>query len=253
VTKYNSSDVGFLLLGPYDLTNVSSKLEDSVESPVSETTPFGVSNAQFEKPGMRKYGIDGHEGWYDDAAYSVNAALVALANQQNIMMFAPFGNVAGRICIAAAGALTTDFKRQFSVGDFHKCAMGLAINGAKDDAMLVKPLGVVTGTGNNEVLDVDYRGVQPAGTTGGTMYLSCGSIVWNGATALQIDVEHSNDGISYSVHTSFTAITSGGSPNGYTAEAKTMAGTINRYLAVKWTFTGGASPTANFAVAVKVN
>jgi hypothetical protein len=139
VSTYKSSDCAFLLLGPYDLTGVSNKLEEDSSLPVSNTTPFGVSASRYEQPGVAEYAINGHGGWYDDSTTSINAAMVDLAAGSNVFMFAHAGNTAGQPVICAAGTLKTEYKRGPTVGDFTTAEMSLAVSGAKHNALIVAP------------------------------------------------------------------------------------------------------------------
>ena len=45
MAKWKSSDVAFVLLGPVNLTPITDKMEVSVDNPLKETTPFGVTAA----------------------------------------------------------------------------------------------------------------------------------------------------------------------------------------------------------------
>jgi len=249
MAKYGSADVGFLLLGPYNLTSVSSKLEDSVTRETQDITPFGVSTAALAAPALAKFEISGHEAWYDDATDSINAAMVGMASTATVFMMAIAGNVNGRRAVCSAGAIRVGYKRSFSVGEYHKASMDLAITGARDEATIVHALSQVSDDGNTEtVVDVDL-GAAGGGTTGANVYLSCTQLALTGSTNLLVTFEDSVDGNTYASQQAMTALTTVG------AEYKaTTDQTVNRYVACKWVFTGKAgTPTATFALAVKVN
>lgn len=247
MTRYSSADVT-LLVGPYDLTNVSEKFEDNISDPIAETTPFGVSYAQYEKPGLKRYEMTGHDGWYDDAANSINAAMVDLAAGANVVMLLSNGNVKGRRAICAGGALKTDYKRGFNVGEFTKASFGLVVSGVQDEATIVIPLAQVAGDGNSESTYLDL-GATGGGTTGANVYMSCTALALDGSTNLVLTLEDSADHVTWADHTAFTALTAVG------AEKKAATDlTVNRYLAVKRVWTGLAgTPTATCVVAIKVH
>ncbi|HET6495424.1 MAG TPA: hypothetical protein VFH61_08685 [Thermoleophilia bacterium] len=249
MANYNSADVT-LLVGPYDLTNVSNKFEDSVSDPAVDTTPFGVDAAEFGKPGVRKYELTGHDGWYDDAATSINAAMVSLAAGEHVLMLLQ-GNTAGIAAhthaICAAGVLKTGYKRGFSVGDFTKANMELAVSGAKDEASLACPYAEYAGDGNTQATYVDL-GAAGGGTTGGHVYMSCTALALTGSTNLILTLEDSANHIAWADNKAFTALVAVG------AEMKEADATVDRYLSVKRVWTGLAgAPTATFVVAIKVH
>jgi hypothetical protein len=248
MTKFNSADIGYLLLGKYDLNNVTETLTEKVSDPVKETTPFGVSAAQFEKPGVKTHTLEGVTGWYDSDASSVQGAMVGLAAGENVFMFASTGNVAGRIAQCAGGVLKTGFERQPSVGEFIKDALELVVSGVMDDATIVCPLVQVSGNGNTDASYIDL-GATGGGTTGANYYMACTAMALTGSTNLIITDEDSADHITWADNCVFTALTAAG------AEKKVGTDmTVNRYHAVKRVWTGLAgTPTATFTVAIKVN
>ena len=247
MTRYASPDIT-LLVGPYDLTNVSTKFEDSISDPVGDTTSFGVSAAQYEKTNLKRYEMSGYDGWYDDAATSVNAALVDLAAGSNVVMVLYEGKTAGKRAICVGGALKTSYKRAFNVGDFTKAAFELAVSGAHDDATLACPYAQVSGDGNTEAAYVDL-GATGGGTTGGNVYLVCSQLALTGSANLVVTLEDSADHVTWADHTAFTALTAVGAEKKVASDA-----TVNRYVAVKRAWTGLAgTPTATYAVALKVN
>jgi len=248
MAKYGSADVGFLLVGPYNLTTVSSKIEDSATRATEDMTPFGTSTAVVAASPVVHFELTGHEGWYDDAADSINAAMIAMASTATILMMAVSGNTRGRRAVCTSGAIRTGYKRSFAVGEYHKASMELAVTGVRDECTIVHEHVLETSDGNNETYDIDL-GATGGGTTGCNIYLSCTQLALTGSTNLIVTFEDSSDAITYVTQTAMTALTTVG------AEYKASTDqTINRYVAAKWVFTGLAgTPTATFALAVKVN
>ena len=248
MTKRSSVDVGFLLAGPWNLTLISNKLEYGVSDPVSDTTPFSISAAQFEKLGIKTYEISGHESWYDDAQYIAAAEMVALAAGDHVFMFAPEGNTQGKFALCTGGLLYSGFKVMMTQGDFHKAAMDLVVDGTLDAATIIAALVSRAGNLTTEATYVDL-GATGGGTTGGNLYMSCPVLALTGSTNLIISTEDSADHAAWAAHTAFTALTAVG------AEKKVATDmTMNRYWCIKTVYTGLAgTPSATFAVAVKVN
>jgi len=257
MAKYTSADYGALLIGPYDITGVTDKLEVTIEDPIVDTTPFGASSAQLSKPGLKKYSITGHDGWYDDAATSIAAEAVAglaLTSTQQGLIFADRGIADGARCLMTQGAIVGGFTRQFNVGEMTKANLDLAVTGAAYEGQLA--FGYTTSTGatfNSETPDIQWNGLVPSTMNGGWMFLSVPVITW-GATATTLDIafEHSVTPDTYVTHTSFTQITKAGYASGLYSEIKLIAGQVNRYIAVKGTFSA-AGATATMAVGVYLN
>jgi len=248
VSKYNSADVGYFLIGPYDLRDTSDKFEVSATKEVKDTTPFGVDSIQYEQPNMRAFTISGHDGWYDSAATSNAKAMVDLASGEHVLMLAHEGNTMGKRCHAAGGTIKSEFKASPTVGDFTRAAIDVAVSGDLDSALIVLALASVSGDGNSEAAYLDL-GAAGVGAAGANVYMACTAIALTGSTNLIVTLEDSTDHITFADHTAFTALTAVG------AEKKVATDmTVNRYLAVKRVFTGLAgTPTATFTVAVKVN
>jgi hypothetical protein len=78
---------------------------------------------------------------------------------------------------------------------------------------------------------------------GGSGYLNATIVTVGGATNIVVTIRDSADDVTYANLLSFTALTALG------AERVTVSGTINRYTAAQWSWTGGASSsTATFMV-----
>jgi hypothetical protein len=248
MTKFNSADIGYLLLGPYNINNVVDALTAKTSDPVVETTPFGVRAAEFGKPGVQKHELSGISGWYDSDAASVQGAMVGLAAGEHVFMMADKGNVAGLTALCAGGALKAGFERVHSVGDFTKSNLELGVSGVMDDAVIVAPLAQVSGDGNTETAHLDL-GAAGGGHTGGNAYMSCTQLSLTGSTNLIITLEDSADHAAWADHDVFTALTAVGAQRIVSTDL-----TVNRYLAYKRAFTGIAgTPTATFTIAYKVN
>jgi hypothetical protein len=256
----SSADNGFLLLGKYDLTNVSTKLEAEVTDPTVEMTPFGAAVSTYGKPGVKTYAITGHDGWYSDTTASIHDAMTALAAGEHVFMFASSGNTApatgvAKLCIAGAGALKTSFKRSMSVGDYTKAALSVTMSGKVDDALLIAPL---TARGVTGTTAASYANFGADGAAGGRMYLSLPVISWGTRTTLDIVLQDCNtSGGAYADHTAFTQILVATTPTGSgTSEAKVLDhAAIEQYTCVTWTWGGGVAgaETTTFAVAAKAD
>jgi hypothetical protein len=247
MTKFNSANIGYLLLGPYDFNDVTDALTEKVSDPAVETTPFGVAAAQFGKPGVKTHSLSGVTGWYDTASHTV-AARAALAAGENVFMFASTGNTEGSIAQCAGGVLHTGFERISSVGDFTKSALELSVSGVMDDATIVAPLASYAGNIDTATAHLDL-GATGGGTTGGNAYMACTAIHLDASTNLILTIQDSADHAAWADHDVFTALTAIGAQKIVSTDQ-----TVNRYLAYKAVWTGLANtPTASFTLAYKVN
>ena len=258
MTRYSSADFGFLTIGPYNLTSVTDKLEDTIERAAIESTPFGVSYPESLPGVLKKYTLTGHDGWYDDAANSVNDALVGMAATENVMILAALGNaapVAGvqKTCVATDGVLKTSYKRVDGVGEYIKASFEVEVSGQVDlNAKLVAPLVARGVTGTTAAA---YLNWGADGAVGGRAYLVVTNVNWDTRTSLQITLQDCNtSGGVYADHTLFTAIVPATTPESTgTSEMKALTtAAINQYMGVTWTWAGGGAgaESATFAVAV---
>jgi len=249
VAKYSSADIAYLLLGQYNLTNVSSKLEDSVEAPVEDITPFGASQAVVSRPtNFKKYSIMGHEGWYDDAADSINAAMVGMNSTEEVFMLAAHGNTVGKQAICTRGAIRAGYKRGFEVGQYHKASFDLSVSGNMHDAYIVTELAAKTGTGNANSVYVDL-GASGTGTLGLTMYICITSFTQSTSSGLTITAQDASSVPTWVTQCTSANITAAG---GYYVISSDM--TVNRYLSCSWAWGGTVgSAAATFTVALGVN
>jgi hypothetical protein len=251
VAKYSSADFGFLTIGGFDLTDVSTKFEDSISRPMIDSTPYGVTSAEL-LPGLFKtYELNGIEAWYDDDADSINAALVDLAVGSNMLLVAPFGNIApatgvGCNVIAANDVYKTAYKRSGEVGNYHKASFEVAVSGIVDqNARLVAPLQLYSGASSTTA--ATYLDWGADGAAGGRVYAVVTDIHWGAATALAISLQDCNtSGGAYSDHTVMTSIVPATTPeHSRTAEMKVLANaTVQQYTCMALTWTGVATAAA---------
>lgn len=256
--NYNSADFGFIVIGRYNLTSVTTKLDDTISRPAIESTPYGVTAPEFLPGVLKSYELSGQDGWYDDAADSVNAALVDMAAGENVMILAPYGNSApavgvGKTCICTDGVLKTEYKRAGEVGGYHKASFGVAVSGRVDqNAKLAAPLTERTVTGTTAAA---YLNMGADGAAGGRAYLALTDVHWGSRTSLVVALQDCNtSGGAYVDHTTFATIIPATTPESTgTSEMKALAtAVIQQFACVTWTWAGGSegAESATFAVAV---
>lgn len=233
MTKYGSDQVACLLIGGYSVLGLTTELEDTVEKLTEEDTPLGVDWPTHSQVGLSKATIT-QKGFYDDAANASNDALVGLSGSDRPLLFGLAGNAIGRKCRLVAGALQAKYNRLMSRGALHRANAEYAIDGRVDEGVFLRALGADTGaSGNTQSSSVD-NAASSAG--GGVGILEVPALTLGGGTSVTFKVRHSVDNSTWADLITFANVTAAPA-----AEAKTVAGTVNRYLASSYAFNG--SPT----------
>ncbi len=258
MTRYSSADFGFLTIGPYNLTSVTTKLTETQTREPVVSTPYGVTAPEYLPGILRSYEMAASDGWYDDATNSMNAAMVDLTAGENVMILASHGNTApvagvGKTVTATDGVQKTKYTREDAVGDYNRANFEVVVSGAVDtNAKLVAEL---TARGVTGTTAATYLNWGADGAAGGRVYLVVTNVNWGTRTSLQITLQDCNtSGGVYADHTAFTAIVPATTPEGAgTSEMKALAAdAIEQYTCVTWTWAGGdaGAESATFAVAV---
>lgn len=117
MSNYGSADVGFILVGGYSLLGSVTALQDSVEAILDQLTALGDSWTKFGYTGLKK-GALSQNGFFDDAAGQVNAALVDNQGDSHIYCHNLEGNVIGKRFVGYAGAIEAKYDRVAQLGKF---------------------------------------------------------------------------------------------------------------------------------------
>lgn len=244
MATYGSDDVGFILVGGYNVIGVTTQIEETRAALTEDITVLGDAWEQTGATGIKRYELT-QEGFYDDAADSVNAALVASHGVARVIAFGYEGNTAGAAFVGVAGPLQASYERTVKVNEFHKASAEYRAAGAIQDGVIVHALGErTTASGNTQAGSVD-SGASSA--NGGAVYVQVAALNLDGGTGLSLTIQHSADNTTFATLATAASVTA--APD---AERIVVAGTINRYLAVAWSFTGsaGAARSATFMVGV---
>ena len=232
MATYGSPNVGFLLIGGRDILAVSTGAAPSVEAETRELTPLGATWPTHVLNGL-KSGTFTQEGWYDDAAGSINDAVCEKEGTSQVVCIGHEGNTIGKKFWGFAGVLAAKFKRLLQVGEFHKASFEGSVTGAAEVGMVVASLAARTTAGNTQTTPVN-NGASSA--NGGAGYLQVNALTLGGYTNCVVKGRHSSDNVTYADLLTFTVVTT--AP---TAERVTCVGTVNQYLAMSWAWTGSGS------------
>lgn len=243
MARHGSDDVAFVLIDGYDVRGYLTTLDESRQAGTEDTTVLGDAWGQNAATGVNRYELS-QEGFYDDAAGAVNAALVAGNGVARVVAFGFAGNAVGQPMTGVAGPLQAQYDRMVEVGALHKASAEYRASGAIEDGVIVHALGAeTTATGDTTAGPVDGAA---SSADGAALYLAITALALDGGTNVTITVEHSADDVTYTTLGTFAAATATG------AERLVVAGTVNRYLAVSWAFGGaaGAARSVTFMVGV---
>ena len=245
--QYSSKDC-VLLVDGYNVLGINTELDINAEAPIEESTPFGASWATHEALGIKKGEIT-QNGFYDDAAASVNTALNEHQGESRIMCAGFAGNVIGRLFTGFQGALQGNFDRIGSMGKLHRCNAKYQASGIIEDGRILHELSAKTADGDTE--DTPHNNTA-ATDYGGAAYLQLSALTLDGYTNIVVKVRHSDDGETFSDLVTFTAVTA--APGKQRSTIAAGVGSIKQYLATSWAFTGsGTSPSCTFFVGVARN
>jgi hypothetical protein len=232
MTEIDSSNVAFFVVDSTNVLGYSSAINDTGALQKSEDrTPLGAGTAR--KAMMRS--IDpvtlGQEGWFDDAAGLIDAALKTKRGVSQQILYAAEGGAIGSGVIGAVGPQTKyDPKPQKDgltrVEASWECQ-------SYDRGLIVADLIARGVAGNTQATPV--HDVAADSALGAQLYLA-------------VPVMTSTNGSSWVVLDTFTTLTAIGK------ERRVVAGAVRQYLAIAWAYTGsGTGPSWTGAVGVARN
>jgi hypothetical protein len=247
--KHGSASVPFLFVDAYDILDHSVLSVDGPEvEPVLERTDgLGQSSEAHTPVGLRK-GRLSFDGYFDDGDLGTLAALIAPGGVSRLVTTGVAGNTFGAPVSIMTGAFAGKVRRGPKRGEITKAGGDLVTSGTVHlGAILLHPLTTRSSTGDTQGADsVDNGASSAAGAVAALHVKACA-----GVTNVVVKVRHSADDTTYADLITFTAVTPWTPPTvppAVAAQLASVAGTVNRHLAVSYTFTGAG--TIEFAVGV---
>ena len=237
MTVRNAADVGIFSIGGRVITSRLLRITDRPADTAIEITGLSQADDYHQALGKKMYSVE-VEGWYDDAAGSVQEALELVGEQ--VLVYAAFGNVRGRRCIGAT-LLRRPVDTQPREGDFHRMQASYVSN-EYEPGVLVQPLGDVS---DGEILTA-YDNGGAASNLGGSAYLTVPSATMGGFTSVTVKLQHSSGGVTFADLITFSNITAGPATERMALGA---TATVNRYLRAQVDFNGtGANESIKVAL-----
>lgn len=233
MSKYGSADVAFFLIGGYDLLGYQTDLNVKKEKLTEETHVLGGAWTKCDLTKLQQAEIS-QKGFYDDIVNGNNDALLANVGTALVLCLGVEGNTIGRSFVGFSGALENDYNRIMSRGAFHKAEAMHKGTGIVEEGVILHTHATETAaTGNTETTPHDNGALS---ANGGSGYLELTALTLGGYTDVVFKVRHSADNITYADLIIFLNMSY--SPR---AERKTVAGTVNRYTASSYAFTGAGT------------
>lgn len=233
--RFNSSNIAFLLIDGYSVLGVTTDLTEDYTAKTEETTPLGSADETHAFTGLLSSKMS-QSGFFDDAAGSSNDALVAGNGSSRVVCYGVEGNIIGKNFVGFAGALQTNYKRLQKVGALHKASADYVGSGQKNEGKILHAHGAeTTATGNTQASSVDNAASSATGAVG---YLEVSALTLGGYTNAIVTLQDSADNITFADISggAFTAKTAAPA-----AQRLVIAGTIRRYVACRWAYTGAGT------------
>lgn len=241
MARMSSADVGFLLAGGYSILGDVTMLEDEREAVIEDATVLGVAWEVPAYVGVKRWKLT-QEGFYNDVVLGHNVAFVTPGSSK-VVAFAPEGNTQGAKFVGSP-TVQGSYKRQISRGQLHKASVTFESEGNHDEGKILATLTSRGAASSTSSLDN-----SASSANGGAVYIELTALALGGYTNLAVIVEHSANDSVWATLASFAVLTA--APG---AERVVVAGTINRYLRVTWSWTGsGSGQSATFTVGVARN
>lgn len=243
MAKYGSASA-FLLVDGYNLTGVLTDFEEETSAILEDSHTLGDAWAETLPAGVRQAML-AQNGFFDDDADSVHAALSGQQGTSRIVCYGVEGNAVGKKFSGLTGAFGAKYRRMASRNELHKASAQYGVTGQKDsDGIILHALGAETTTGNSQGTDSQDNGASSA--NGAVGYLQVTSLSGTAAT-LDAKIRHSADDITYADLITFSQVVQA---SVRAAQRVAVAGTVNRHLACSWTI-GGTAPSVTFFIGCK--
>jgi len=244
MARRSSVDVGFLLIDGYDVMGVTTDLTDKVEAIVEEMLPYGEGWPDNLYTGVKKAELS-QEGYFDDAADSINDALKDKSGDTRVLCYGLEGNEVGQQFIGYKGAVQVNYERVATRGQLHRANAKYNGSGQVDEGAIVHGHTARESDGDTKATPAS---VSAQTTAGGVAYLQLSALDLDGGNDLTIKILESTNEVDWDELLTFTAATAAPA-----AERVVIAGNVKKHLAVSWEFDGGTDPTAKFFVGFKRN
>lgn len=243
----------WLLVGGNDVTGDVFDMAENAEQVLEEchpllgntTGPVQDKTDKWVPVGMSKITLECGQGVYDTRAVGMLDALQNSGATRQLVNFGfagtgdPVAHV-GAECVMVDGTYAAAFTKKAQRGNITMGQAKHTLTGRRYPGKVISGLVTRSGaTGDTKTQYLDYG----AGSYGHAIFDLSVPVLTGSPTNVVVKVYSSPDHISWNLEATFAAVTAAGS-----AERKLVTSTIDRYLAIDWTFTAGTAPTTKALV-----
>lgn len=238
MATYGQKDIK-LLVHSKDATCEIDALNFKVSAVLDEFLPICSAWPVQYDTGQRRAEI-GCSGIYNSVS-GATPVLADLTGTGRVVTLAHEGGTAGSRCWCLRSATVSEVELVFDTEKVDRLAPAFAISGNAHQGYVVAPLVARTTAGNLDADDAD--GAASSTTTQAFLHVT--ALDLGGGSALTVTVRSSADADTWAdCSPAFTNVTAVGS------EWITLSGTVERYLSIKWAWTGGSNQSFTGFVAV---
>ena len=237
-----SADVASLLVDGYNILGTVTQLTDKQMALTEETHALGDAYVENSYVGVRRAELT-QEGFYDDAAASVNAALsTGPGNSSRVLTYQDCGTATGAP-FKGLTAVQVDWEVQAARAALTKAKASYLSNGRWDNGQVLYTHKASAGTSAETGGGVQRRDSAGAlstvsSTGGGAGYLQVTAFTSGaGATGALVRIQDSSDNITFADLIAFTIATA--AP--FAQRIETLATGVEAYVRANTSFQGGAS------------
>jgi len=231
MAKYGPASA-FLLVGGRDISSDTFQLDEGLEQVITQSNGLGSTWEEHLPIGVARATLEASGGIYDDETDGIVDALQEQGSTRQLVSYGFAGDTIGQDAIHVDGDYAATWKRTAARDGLVMAHATHRLSGARLEGKILHGLDAETTAGDTESSSVDNT---TSSTGGATADLHVPALTLGGYTNVIVKVRHSTDDISYSDLITFTAVTT------VSSERKTVAGTVNRYLAMSWAWTGSGS------------
>ena len=233
MTVYSPSSA-FLLVGGKDISGDTFQLASSVEQILTQSDGLGDSMEERLPVGKAKVSLTATGGFYDSRTAGINDAFELAGTTRQVVGYGFVGYAIGAEAVMIDGAFVAKYNRIATRDDLTRANGEYVVSGQLYRGIILHGLTAeTTDPGSTQSSSVDNAASSAGGLTAD---LHVTALTLGGFTSLTCKVRHSTDNVTFADLITFTTVTAAG-----TTERKTVAGTVNRYLAMSWDFIGSGS------------
>lgn len=231
MAKYGSPSA-FLLVGGRNLSGENTEITELGESTLERSDGFSKNWPEFTPTGAQKAEFT-QKGYYDEDAGKNASVLDGQQSTVQVVCYGVEGLALGKNFVGLEGAFASKYRRVPVRDALLKVEADFSVTGKQSAGAILLAAAQAGSWATSTTVDNTVLT-----SNGGEAFLQVPALGLGGGTDLVVKIRHSVDDSVYADLVTFAAVTVV-----YTAERKTVTGTVNRYLRTTGTFTGGAGQT----------